>query len=157
MRLPRRRFQLAIVLAAGLGLVGGCGRGVPSDTAPVLLAEGQAGAQPWRLEGRRQQGEPCATLVLVGLGRPPVERCGMRRTKLRHLEPVSVTVGGRLLVFAPVPARARRVRLDLADGAIRIEPARTATGFPARFFVVELQRPAETVRVFAEGGRAIVS
>ncbi len=148
---------LGVALVAALTF-GSCG-GSLSDTATVLLAEGRAGDQPWRLEGRRLDGKPCAFLVLVGGDRPPVGRCGVSRTPLRHVDPVSVPVGGRQLVFSPLTIDARRVRVDTVDGTIRIEPARTAAGFPARFFVADLDPgngPA-TVRVFAERGRAVVT
>lgn len=124
----------------------------------MLLAEGLVGDQPWRLEGRRLGGQPCLSLELVGLDRPPVRGCSVRRTPLRHLSPVTVPAGGRVLVFSAVEASARRVRLDGADGSIRIEPARQAPGFPARFFVVEVAAGEDplTVRAFADGGRAVV-
>lgn len=98
------------------------------------------------------------TLVVEGRGGPPAERCGVVRTSLRTIEPATVTVGGRLLVFSPVEARARRVRLDHAGGAIRIVPARSAPGFPARFFLADLdpEDDPSAVRAFAEGGRAVV-
>jgi hypothetical protein len=149
----RLLLVLALVLAAG------CDDSVPPDTEPVLLTTGQAGGQGWRLEGRRLKGELCVSLSLDGVDRPPAGRCGVRRTPLRHLDPVSITVGGRVLAFSAVPSRSVRVRLDTASGAIRIEPARLAAGFPARFFLVDLD-PREapvTVRVFADGGRAVVT
>jgi hypothetical protein len=149
------------VTALGLGAqatLAGCG-GAPADTATVLLTEGRAGSQPWRLEGRRAHGQPCVSLVLPGVDRPPEDRCGVMRNGLRQLEPDTVTVDGRLLVFSPLTGRARRVRLDELDGTIMVEPARQASGFPARFFLVDLE-PAHkplAVRVFGEGGRAVVT
>lgn len=129
------------------------------DTPEVLLAEGQAGDRRWRLAGRRLAGEPCVSLVVAGEGEATTDRCGIRRTDLRHLVPLTSVVGGRLLVFSALEARARRVRLDHPDGTIRIEPAHSAAGFPARFFLVELD-PADqplTVRAFGDGGRAVVA
>ena len=156
---PRRRGGWALAFAAALVLAGGCGGGTPPDTAPVPLAEGAAGGQPWRLDGRRLAGQLCVSLVLVGLDQPPVGRCGIERTSLRHLEPVTTTVGGRLLVFSALPERARRVRLDGSDTSIQVEPARQAPGFPGRFLLVDLdlRRPPVTVRVFGDGGRAVVT
>jgi hypothetical protein len=155
-----RRFRraLAVALVGALAVVS-CGGGDPADTPTVVLAEGQAGDQRWRLEGRRLRGEPCTFLVLVGVDRPPIDRCGVRRTPLRHLDPAAVNVGQRRLVFSPLPGAARRVRIDTVDETIRMEPARTAPGFPGRFFVVELglQDGLVAVRVFAERGRAIVT
>lgn len=147
---------MALVAALPLG---SCGGGSLADTATVPLAEGRAGDQAWRLEGRRLDGQPCTVLVLVGIDRPPVGRCGVRRTPLRHVDPVTLTVGGRQLVFSPLTTAARRVRVDTVDGTIRMEPARTAAGFPARFFVVDLDpgNGPQTVRVFAERGRAVVT
>lgn len=150
-----RARTLGLLLAAALA---GCGD-TPPDTPMVPLAEGQAGDQAWRLEGQRRLGQACASLILVGVDRPPVGRCGVRRTELRHLDPIAVTVGTRLLVFSPLPSKARRVRLDSGDGTIRVEPARTAPAYPARFFVVD-RDPDDApmhVRVFGEGGRAVVS
>ena len=125
----------------------------------MLVAEGRAGEQPWRLMGRRQGGRPCLSLVIVGPNREDAGRCGIRRTPLRHLDPVTVPVGSRLVVFSPLPSRARRVRVDTADGAIRLEPARAAAGFPDRFFVLDLdlENPPVAVRAFADGGRAVVT
>ena len=153
-----RRLRVVSVSLA-LGLAGACGGAEPADTAPVPVAEGMAGEQAWRLVGRRQGGQPCLSLVIVRANREEAGRCGVRRTPLRHLDPVTVPVGPRLVVFSPLSDRARRVRVDTADGAIRIEPARAAAGFPARFFVVDLdlENPPMAVRVFAEGGRAVVT
>jgi len=152
-----RKVRAGVALVAGLALLGGCGQAKPADTSPVLLAEGRVGDQPWRLEGRRMGGEPCASLLLVGSDGPAADRCGIRSTPLRHLDPVNVSAGGRVLVFSPLPDGARRVRLDAPDGSIRLEPARTAPGFPARFFVVDLdpkESPKE-VRAFAQDGRMV--
>ncbi len=123
------------------------------------LADGAADGLAWRLEGRRFAGLPCVTLIHVGLDRPPFGGCGIQRTPLRHLEPVTVTIGSRLLVFSPLPERARRVRLDGADTSILVEPARQAPGFPGRFLLADLDRGQEpqTVRVFGDGGRAVVT
>jgi hypothetical protein len=136
-----------------------CAGGDRPDTSTVVLTEGQVGDQRWRLEGRRLDGEPCTSLVLVGVDRPPIDRCGVRRTTLRHLDPAAVNVGDRRLVFSALPPAARRVRIDTVDGTIRMEPARTAPGFPGRFFVLDLdQRDGlVAVRVFAERGRAVVT
>ncbi|MEO5680116.1 MAG: hypothetical protein ABIS47_10650 [Acidimicrobiales bacterium] len=141
-----------------LGLAAGCGAGAGADTAPVVLAEGVAGGQPWRLEGHRAGGQLCSSLVLVGVDEPPAGRCGLPRTSQRLLDPVTAAFAGRLVVFSALPARARRVRLDGADASLDVEPARAAPGFPGRFFVADLD-PATapvTVRLFAEGGRAVV-
>jgi len=102
---------------------------------------------------------PCTLLFLGGSDQATNARCGVRRTPLRHLDPVVLGVGTRLLVFSPLPAGARRVRVDGADGSIRVEPARVATGFPGRFFVVDLptDSPPTQVQAFADGGRAVVT
>lgn len=155
MRLGLFRSAVCVLVLAALA---GC-REAPADTPMVPLAEGRAGDQAWRLEGRRGLGKLCVSLVLVGVERPPAGRCGVTRTELRHLVPVIVTVSTRLLVFSPLPAKARRVRLDSGDGTIVVEPARSAPGFPGRFFILDrdLDDPPVTVRVFGEGGRAVVT
>ncbi len=147
---------LALALAAFLGA--GCGAGRPADTPIVFLADGRAGRQPWRLEGQRRGGKPCVSLFVEGLDRPVSARCGIQRTPLRHLDPVTVTVASRLLVFSALEAQARRVRLDQPNGSIRMEPARSAPGFPSRFFLVDLDPddPPLAVRAFGDGGRAVV-
>lgn len=150
------------MLAAGLaalGLAAGCGPGTRPDTALVVLAEGVAGGQTWRLDGRRAGGRLCSTLVLVGVDQTASERCGFPRTTDRLLSPVAVSLGGRLVVFSALPGRARRVRLDGADGSLDVEPARLAPGFPGRFFVADLDPAAGpvTVRLFADGGRSVVA
>jgi len=144
---------LTLVLAAS------CGGSKPPDTNLVPLAEGKAGDQTWRLEGQRLGGQLCVSLVLPSIDRPPAGRCGIRRTPLRHLDPVTVMVGSRRVVFSPLPRPTQRVRIDGGDGAIRIEPARSAAGFPARFFVVDLDRNDNpmAVRAFGRGGRAVVT
>jgi hypothetical protein len=149
-------LRLTLILLAVTAA--GCGS-TPADTPTVLLAEGVAGDQAWRLEGRRALGKPCASLVLAGLDKPPIGRCGVERTELRHVDPVAVTVGDRLLVFSPLPAKARRVRFDSGDGTILVEPAGTAPGYPARFFIVDRDPsdPPLNVRAFGEGGRAVVT
>ena len=149
------RWALCLLV---LGALAGC-RKTPADTPMVPLAEGRAGDQAWRLEGRRGLGQLCVSLVLVGVERPPAGRCGVTRNQLRHLVPVVVTVSTRLLVFSPLPGTARRVRLDSGDGTIRVEPAGSAPGFPARFFLAERDpddRPID-VRAFGDGGRAVVT
>jgi hypothetical protein len=150
---------LLVALTLGLAASGACGAGTPADAVPVLLSEGRSGQQAWRLEGRRTRGAPCVSLTLDGSPGPAVDWCGIRRTDLRHIEPAVAPVGDRLLVFSSLPARARRVRFDGSDGSIRIEPARTAPGFPARFFVIDVDpaQPPAAVRAFAEGGRAVVT
>ena len=142
-----------------LVLPGGCRRADRPDTPTVVLADGTAGDQLWRLEGRRLGGAPCVELVLPGVAEAPTGGCGTRRTTLRHLQPHRAIVGGRLLVFSPVAARARRVRLDSGAGSIPILPARVATGFPVRFFLADLDPGHDPlyVRVFADGGRAVPS
>lgn len=156
----RRRLlpilALAVVLA---GLGAGYGPGDPADTAVVILTEGRTGEQAWRLEGQRRGGDACVSLVLAGQDRPAADRCGMRRTTERRLDPAIAAVDERLLVFSPVASRARRVRLDGADGSIRILPARRAPGFPARFFVADVEPRSQpiAVRVFAEHGRSIIA
>lgn len=155
-----RRCRLPVILVLVLAsAAAGCGRGGPAGTAPVVLTEGRAGEQAWRLEGQRLGGDPCVSLLLLGQDRPRAGRCGVRRTALRHLDPVTATVEGRVLAFSPLPTSARRVRLDGADGSIRILPARRAAGFPARFFVADLTPGSEptAVRVFAEHGRAVIA
>lgn len=155
MRRAAARWALCLLV---LGALAGC-RETPADTPLVPLAEGRAGDQAWRLEGRRGLGQLCVSLVLVGVERPPAGRCGVMRNQLRHLVPVVVTVSTRLLVFSPLPAEARRVRLDSGDGTIVVEPARSAPGFPGRFFVVDrdLDDPPFEVRAFGDGGRAVVT
>lgn len=166
-RVPTRRsvrrglapVAATLALATAGSAATGCRDPARPDTTPVVLTDGTAGGQRWRLEGRRLGGQPCVTLVVEGREVPAVERCGIRRTAPRTLEPAGVTVGGRLLVFSPLVARARRVRLDHADGALRIVPARSTPGFPARFFLADLD-PADdpvAVAVFAQGGRAVVA
>lgn len=149
--LPARLLVLVAVLA------GGCRPAGPPDTPTVVLADGRAGDQPWRLEGRRTAGRPCLFLLVPGTDQPVDSHCGIRAADLRHLSPNLAVVGGRLLAFSAVAARARRVRLDGADGSITIVPARPARGFPARFFVADLDpgHPPLVVRVFAGGGRAV--
>ena len=145
---------------AALALAAGCrGDDRPPDTPTTTLAEGRVGERPWRLDGRRADGQLCTALVLEGIPDPIAPRCGLRRTALRHLEPAVVEVEGRLLVFSALPERARRVRADLVDGSLRVTPAQAAPGFPGRYFVLELdpdERPF-AVRVFGDGGRAIVT
>lgn len=146
-----------VVLASVL-LVG-CGGAVePADTPPVLLAEGRVGQQPWRLDGRRTDGRLCTSLVVGDGDEPTDSRCGLRRTPLRHLDAPSIAVDGRLLVVSALPERARRVRIDGADGSLLVEEARDAPGFPGRFFVADLDQAAEpvTVRIFAGGGRPVI-
>lgn len=159
--LPHHRGrQLLGAVALALAFVAaGCGTDEPPDTAPVLLAEGRVGDRAWRLEGRRLGGEPCVSLVLDGGERPAPERCGIRRTQMRHLDPVFVPVGDRVLAYSPLVEKARRVRLDGVDRTIKVVPARQAPGFPARFFLTELGRGGEltTVRVFAKRGRSLIA
>jgi len=84
---------------------------------------------------------------------------GTRHKPAQAVDVGIVDAGGRVLVFSPLPAGARRVRLDATDGSIRIEPARTAPGFPARFFVIDLdpaERPQD-VRAFTQGGRMVAA
>jgi len=153
------RWSWAII-GAGLVLAAGCGGGASQpDTGRVLLAEGRVGDESWRLEGRREGGQLCTSLVLAGLPEPAVDRCGLRRTPLRHLDAPAIAVGGRLLVFSALPAKARRVRIDGGDGSLHVQPAAVADGFPGLFFVVDLDPVTDpvTVRVFADGGRAIVT
>ena len=161
-RLTVRRWwsQVARVGLAGVLLGAGCGSGAaPPDTRRVVLAEGRAGELAWRLEGQRTGGQLCTALVLVGLERPADSRCGLRRTVLRHLDAAAIAVGGRLLVLSAFPSRARRVRIDGGDGSLHVQAAEAAPGFPGRYFVVDLDQatiPVE-VRVFGDGGRAIVT
>ena len=63
-----------------------------------------------------------------------------------------------------VPGRPGRAgsgapHLDSGDGSLHVQPAAAAPGFPGRSFVVDLDQatiPVE-VRVFGDGGRAIVT
>ena len=146
---------------AALSVAAGCGGGdgPPPDTPPVLLAEGSSGGQAWRLGGRREGGRLCTSLALAGSEEPADSRCGLRRTPLRHLDAPVIFVEDRLLVFSALPQQARRVRLDGADGSLHVEEGRDAAGFPGRFFVAEIDGSAYpvTVRVFGDGGRAIVT
>jgi len=158
-RPPVRPGPGSFVLGLVLAIVAGCGGSEVPDTAPAPLAEGRAAGVPWRLEGRRHAGQPCISLLFAGAAQSTPERCGIRRTSLRHLEPITARVGDRLLVFSPLAGGARRVRLDAADGSIRLEPARQEPGFPGRFFVADLDPGLApvVVRAFAGGGRAVVT
>ena len=145
---------------AALTVAAGCGGGAPAaDTPPVLLAEGFIGGQAWRLDGRREGGRLCTSLVLADAEEPADSRCGLRRTPLRHLDAPAIFVEDRLLVFSALPQQARRVRIDGADGSLHVEEGRDAAGFPGRFFVADVDASAYpvTIRVFGDGGRAIVT
>lgn len=148
-----------IVVFVVLGVAVGYGQVDPADTPPVVLIEGTTGQQGWRLEGRRLGGDPCVSLALAGQDRPAAQGCGIRRTEQRHLDPIVASVGERVLVFSPLPARARRVRFDSADGTIRMLPADRAAGFPARFFLTDMAPGDEpsAVRVFADHGRSVIA
>lgn len=155
-----QRWRSALAaLAAVAAAAAGCGEAAPPDTAAVLLSDVRLGGDPWRLEGRRLGGRLCAELWTASLPTPVTGRCGLERTPLRHLDPVTVTVGGRLVLFSALPSAARRVRIDGADGSLHIEPARTAAGFPGRWFLISFDPAVEpvTVRIFADGGRAVVA
>lgn len=150
---------MPVLLLVTVTMAAACGRSSAPDTPPVTLTEGRVGDEAWRLEGRRLDGRPCASLFLVGADKPAASRCGIERDDVRHLKPVLAIFASRLFVFSAVPARARRVRVDGPDGSIRIEPAREAAGFPARFFVIDVDpadRPSD-VLVFGDGGRAVVT
>lgn len=151
--------RLATLVAAAVPwAVAGCGSSTPSDTPTVVLADVPVEGDVWRLEGRRGGGQLCAALRVDSLTEPVAARCGLVRTEMRHLEPVTAGVGGKVVLFSALPSAARRVRIDGGDGSLQVFPARTAPGFPGRFFVAVLDSATtqQTVRIFAEGGRAVI-
>ena len=131
---------------------------MPPDTPTVVLTDVPIGGDVGRLEGRRGDGQLCAALRVDSLIEPVAARCGLVRTVLRHLEPVTADVGDKVVLFSPLPSAARRVRIDGADGSLHIVPARIAPGFPGRFFsaVLDPAMTPATVRIFADGGRAVI-
>ncbi len=153
-----RRWRSTLAASVAGLAVTGCGSATPPDTATVLLTDVRVDDGAWRLEGRRRDGQLCATLRVDSLTEPVAARCGLVRTELRHLEPVTVALGGEVVLFSALPSAARRVRIDGADGSLHIVPADTAPGFPGRFFsaVLDPATSPQTVRIFADGGRAVV-
>ncbi len=153
-----RRWRSTLAASvAGLAITG-CGSATPPDTTTVALTDVPVDDGAWRLEGRRRDGQLCATLRIDSLTEPVAARCGLVRTELRHLEPVTAGIGDKVVLFSPLPSAARRVRIDGADGSLHIVVAGTAPGFPGRFFSAVLDpaiTPA-TVRIFADGGRAVI-
>jgi len=154
----RRWRRVAVAAAATSHAVGGCTDATPPDRPLVVLGDLRIGAEQWRLEGRRTDGRLCTALLAEGTTDPITGRCGLERTALRHLQPSLVALRGRVVLFSALPAAARRVRIDGGDGLLCVEPARQAPDFPGRFFLTDLD-PAVgpvTVRIFGEGGRAIL-
>jgi len=127
-----------------------------TDTPWVLLATVQPDGREWEMRGARRAGSLCVTLR--GADGVLGERCGEERTALRTWEVSTFSAGSRVVVFAPLPPRARRVRLDGLDGSLMVVEAQTAPGFPGRFLLAEVDAAAtpKEVRVFAAHGRAVV-
>jgi len=150
--------RTALTAVAAGWAVAGCGSSTPPDTATVLLTEVRVPGDAWRLEGRRRDGKLCAALRIDSLTEPIAARCGVVRTELRHLEPSTAGLGNEVVLFSALPSAARRVRIDGADGSLHIVPAGTAPGFPGRFFsaVLDTATTPQTVRIFDDGGRAVI-
>jgi hypothetical protein len=155
--MSRRWRSTLAVTAAGLAVTG-CGSATPPDTPTVVLADVRVPGDAWLLEGRRRDGQLCAALRIDSLTEPIAARCGVVRTELRHLEPVTAGIGDEVVLFSALPSAARRVRIDGADGSLHIVPASTAPGFPGRFFsaVLDPATSPQTVRIFADRGRAVI-
>jgi hypothetical protein len=139
-------------LLAGLAVLASCGSARPPDTAPVPLAQGTG----YSVVGQRLGGRRCAALVVEGQT-APLQRCGHPLRKDRRWDVGDVVVGQVQVVYAPMPPAAVRVRLDTSDGFLREVEARSAPGFPGRFFVLELppDLAIRDVRAFAAGGREL--
>jgi len=153
-----RQWRSTLAASAAALAIYGCGSATPPDTATVVLADVRVPGDAWLLEGQRRDGQLCAALRIDSLTEPIAAQCGLVRTELRHLEPVTAGVGDKVVLFSPLPSAARRARIDGADGSLHIVVAGTAPGFPSRFFSAVLDpaiTPA-TVRIFAEGGRAVI-
>lgn len=149
---------LTTLVAAVAPWAAGCGSSTPPDTPTVVLADVPVEGDVLRLEGRRGDGQLCAALRVDSLTEPVAARCGLVRTALRHLEPVTTGVGDKVVLFSALPSAARRVRIDGGDGSVQVVSARSAPGFPGRFFVAVLDSATtpQTVRIFADGGRAVI-
>ena len=108
-----------------LVVTGGCVAGLalrPDPNRPAQVAEGEG----WKVQVRKDDvKDPCAELIIGNKVR--TGQCGFAVTRTtapdagtepaRYAASSAEVGGGTIVIFGPVPERATRVRLRLADGS----------------------------------------
>jgi hypothetical protein len=146
----------ALAIGAFAVFLTACASGAVGADTPTVLLDRAGPNGVWELTGQRRGGRLCATLRagedVIG------ERCGSEMTDTRTWEVTTVAYGERVIAFAPLPSAALHVRIDGVDDSLHVVDARTAAGYPGRFFLddVDSRASPQVVRVFAAHGRALV-